>query len=201
MSENADGANDREGGFETQTRREVLLTLGGVTAGAAGYGYGVRPSAGDAPQGERHDESAIDRHVEATRAIAEAVYPTSVSVDRSFIEDRVFGRTEPRPGHIAEVRSAVQTVDEYAVARFGDRISAQPPGRRRQVLRSMGVTEAHPSPNGTTAERVRFYLLNDLLFALFTSPVSSDLTGIENPPGHPGGRDAYRRAPRDGETR
>ncbi|MFO7927635.1 MAG: hypothetical protein ACQET5_00370 [Halobacteriota archaeon] len=201
MSENADGSSGREGNPEARTRREMLLTLGGVTVGAAGYGYGIQPSAGDASQWATHDGSTTDRHVEAARAIAEAVYPTSASVDRAFIEDHVFGRTEPRPGHMDGVRSAIETVDGYAVARFGSRISAHPPERRRHVLRSMGVTEAHPNPNGTAAERIRFYLLNDLLFALLTSPVSGDLTGIENPPGYPGGRGAYRRAPDGGESR
>ena len=72
-------------------------------------------------------------------------------------------------------------------------------GRRRQVLQSMGVTTVHPTADGTTAEQVRFYLVNDLLYVLFTSPKSSELTGIDNPPGHPGGREAYRRGSGEGD--
>jgi hypothetical protein len=133
--------------------------------------------------------------------VANAVYPSDVSVDESFVESRVFGRPEPIPGHFDELRAAVEAVDDYAAARFGRRLVDLPPARRRAALSAMGVTKVHPTDDGTTAERVRFYLLNDLLYAFFTSPISSELTGIENPPGYPGGREAYRRPPEGSERR
>lgn len=196
MSEKVERPDDVDGDSDGRTRRETLLALGGTMVGAAGYGYGVRPSRSEAlHEGSDRERSVPADHVETMTALAAAVYPSSVSVDESFIEDRVFGRTEPRPGHMDELHASIETLDEYATARFGDRIPDLSPERRRAVLRSMGVTESHPDRRGTRAERIRFYLLNDLVFALLTSPMSSDLTGIENPPGHPGGREAYRRAP------
>jgi len=186
---------------EGQTRRDTLLSLGGVTVGAAIYGYGVRPLTTNAGnEGDEPDASVSSDHVETMTALAEAVYPTAVSIDESYIANRVFGRTEPQPGHMDEVYASLDNLEDYARARFGDPIPALSPKRRRAVLRSMGVTESHPKPDGTLAERVRFYVLNDLIYVLFTSPISSDLTGIENPPGHPGGREAYRRAPNGGEN-
>ncbi|GCF12078.1 hypothetical protein Harman_00130 [Haloarcula mannanilytica] len=144
-------------------------------------------------------DPASQYHIDVMTAIARAVYPSAVSVEKSFIESRVFGRIEPKPGHFEGLITTIEAVDSYAQARFGGEITELPPGRRRQVLQSMGVTTVHPTADGTTAERVRFYLINDLLYVLFTSPKSSELTGIDNPPGHPGGREAYQRSPREDE--
>jgi len=45
--------------------------------------------------------------------------------------------------------------------------------------------------------RVRYYLVNDLLFALYSSPTGGKLVGIENPQGHPGGTGSYQQPPND----
>jgi hypothetical protein len=63
------------------------------------------------------------------------------------------------------------------------------------VLDEMGVDTADPDPEGPDPARVRFYVVNDLLFALYASPTGGELVGIENPQGHPGGTDSYRRGP------
>ncbi|MEA5408870.1 hypothetical protein VB773_15715 [Haloarculaceae archaeon H-GB2-1] len=54
---------------------------------------------------------------------------------------------------------------------------------------------AEPNPDGTTAERVRYYLVNEPLYALYASPTGGTLVGIENPQGHPGGTESYQRGP------
>jgi len=200
MSDNTGTRTDLRTDSMNQTRRQTLLTLGGAAVGAGSYGYGSHLLTGEPPfTGQSDGESPSRYHSDAILAVAEAVYPSSVSVDRSFVENYVFGRVEPQPDHFEHVLAAVEAVDDYAQARFGNRITELPADRRRQVLQSMGATEVHPTPDGTTAERVRFYLVNDLLYALLTSPASSDLTGIDNPPGYPGGRDAYQQAPGGGE--
>jgi hypothetical protein len=176
------------------TRRQFLVALGGTTLAAAAYGYGGRATEqSNTKRSGSTGYSARQDRVAAATAVAEAVYPPSVPVDESFIETRVFGRIEPKPGHFDGLAAAIDTVDGYARARFGGSVTALSPGRRRGVLQSMGVTTVHPTADGTAAERVRYYLVNDLLYALFTSPLSSEWTGVDNPPGHPGGRDAYRR--------
>lgn len=172
-----------------------------MAIGAAGYGYGIQPSSTEPITGGSADRSTTERHVETVAAVGNAVYPSSVTVEESFVEERVFGRVEPRTGHFEEVRKAADAVDGYAKARFGERLVELHSDQRRQLLDSMGVAESHPTPDGTTAERIRFYLINDLLFALFSSPESAHLTGIDNPPGYPGGREAYRVGPRDGGNR
>lgn len=197
MSGRSDDATDSRGRDRTATRRRSLLALGCAVLGAAGYGYGVAPNGDRSPlagarDGERPMTSA---RIATLTALAEAVYPPAVDVDRDFVERRIVDRVEPQPGHFDGLVAAIDAVDGRARARFGAPVGVLSVDDRRRVLRSMGVTAVHPAPDGTTAERVRYYLINDLLFALLTSPISSDLTGIENPPGHPGGREAYRRGP------
>ncbi|AEN07868.1 hypothetical protein Halar_0645 (plasmid) [halophilic archaeon DL31] len=190
-----------ESADERPTRRQFLTALGGSALAAAVYGYGVE--AGTATEGstavQSGDHPASQCHVDVLTAVARAVYPSTVSVDSSFVERRVFGRIEPKPGHFERLVAAIEAVDGHAQARFGGAMSEFSAGRRRQVLQSMGVTTVHPTADGTTAEQVRFYLVNDLLYVLFTSPKSSELTGIDNPPGHPGGREAYRRGSGEGD--
>ena len=44
------------------------------------------------------------------------------------------------------------------------------------------------------SDRVRFFVVNELLFALYSSPTGGSLVGIENPVGHPGGTESYQHA-------
>lgn len=190
MTENQPEANDG-----VPTRRQFLTALGGTALAAAGYGYGTnsgRSVAADSAATPSPHPASED-HIDALTAIAGAVYPSDVSVESSFIESHVFGRVEPEPDHFENLVTAIEAVDDYARARFGGGVTDLSAGRRRQVLQSMGVTTVHPTDDGTTAEQVRFYVVNELLYALFTSPVGGELLGVDNPPGHPGGREAYQR--------
>lgn len=186
-----------DGTEESLSRRGMLIGLSGAVAGSAAYGYGSewagsRSAPGDADSDERDISST---RIATLQSVASAVYPSAIDVDSDFIERQVLDRTEPRPDHFDEMESAIETVDTYAKARFGDRMKELSEDDRRRVLHSVGATRVRPTADGTTAERVRYYLINDLLYALFTSALSSELTGIENPPGHPGGREAYQRGP------
>jgi hypothetical protein len=42
---------------------------------------------------------------------------------------------------------------------------------------------------------VRYYVVNELLLALYASPTGGELVGIENPQGHPGGTASYQQGP------
>ena len=161
------------------SRRQFLIALGGIAFTAAGYGYGT-----DAPESLAADSAtesssypAAETHIDALTAIASAVYPSEVSIKRSFIESRVFGRVEPEPDHFDNLVTVIEAVDDHASARFDGRIADLSAGRRRQVLQSVGVTTVHPTADGTTAEQVRFYLVGDLLYILFTSPAGGKLLG------------------------
>lgn len=196
MTKHQHGADD-----STLTRRQLFSALGGTALAAAVYGYGIDSdrSLSAASKTDSSAHPASQYHIEVLTALAESIYPTAVSVKHSFIESRVFGRVEPEPDHFENLITSVEAVNKYARQRFGGEIPDISAGRRRTVLHSMGVTTVHPIADGTTAEQIRFYLVNDLLYALFTSPVGGELMGIDNPPGYPGGLEAYRRGPDGGE--
>ncbi|MFB6151634.1 MAG: gluconate 2-dehydrogenase subunit 3 family protein [Haloarculaceae archaeon] len=164
------------------TRRDALVALGALGIGSYGAG---RIRGGDAD----------DHRVETIRAVAEVVYPSQVAVDREFVETWVDGRIHADEAYERESRAAIAALDETARREFGSAFAALSPGRRTAVFRRLGVDRVHSDRDGTTASRVRYYLVNELLYALYRTPVGGRLFGIENPPGYPGGRAAYREGP------
>ncbi|WP_254538080.1 gluconate 2-dehydrogenase subunit 3 family protein [Halomarina litorea] len=174
----------------TLSRRDALAALAGTTLGATALGYGPGALAADGA-----DEPATDARVAAATAVAAVVYPSAVTVDASFVRRRVFGRPEPLPGHFDGLARAIDTVDEFCVARFDRPVAALDPADRHRALAQLGVYAVHANPEGSVAERVRYYLVNDLLYALFTHPTGGELLGNPNPPGWPGGTDVYQRGP------
>jgi len=58
----------------------------------------------------------------------------------------------------------------------------------------MTVDTAGPDPDGVAGERIRYYLVNELLYAFYASPTGAGLVGLENPRPIPAGR---RRTGRD----
>jgi hypothetical protein len=59
----------------------------------------------------------------------------------------------------------------------------------------MAVDRTGSSPNGNIPERIRYYVVNQLLYGLYTAPTGGRLLGIENPVGHPGGFESYQKEP------
>lgn len=168
------------------TRRDALVALGGIGGGAAAVGTARKGSFDGLDQ-----EEVTDR----LHAVAEAIYPSDLEIDRSFVSTYVIGRLDGRDGYVREQADALSGLDVHARRRTGRAVTALAPSDRRSVLRSMGVHTAHPNPDGTLQERVRYFVVNDLLYVLFSTPTGSELVGVENPPGHPGGREAYQRGP------
>jgi hypothetical protein len=161
------------------TRRDALAALSAVAAGGAGC---------------LDSGSALGDHERATLvAVAEVIYPSEVDGVASFVRDYAVGRAEDDPDHREGVEEAVTALDRQAEAFHDAPFSeaADPDG----VLRGMGVDGADPDPDGERRERVRYYLVNDLLYALYASPTGGELAGIENPQGHPGGVASYRHLP------
>lgn len=169
------------------TRRDALVALGvaGTTAGSA-YTFSRLDTA---------EEPSAERVVESLPPVAEVVYPSEVDVTREFLETYVVGRVEERDGYLNGVVEALDTLDGYTRRLRGEEFDDTPQKKRDQLLRNMGVDEAEPDPDGTDAERVRYYVVNELQYALYTSPVGGRLVGIENPVGYPGGLESYRREP------
>lgn len=185
------------------TRRDALAALAAVgvggTAGGALSG-GVVPPRGDAgrhgPAATSDPEVEIDADVlDSLTAAAEVLYPSAVDGHDEFVQTYVVGRLADRPAYRRGLVRAVSDLEATALDWFGASLAELAVGTRGRLLRELGVETADPDPEGTVSDRIRFYVVNDLLFALYTSPTGGRLVGIENPVGYPGGTESYRRGP------
>lgn len=197
MNHDDTGTDSDEAGTDTElTRRDALAALtatGAATALGGSLSWAVLAGGED----EGGDERGFSEHERATLvALAEELYPSTVTGVAEFVERYTVGRVRDRPEYAAGMREALATLDEYAEDWADDRFVDLDTERREDTLRIMGVPTADPEPDGIDPERVRFYLVNELLFALYTSPTGGELVGIENPQGHPGGTTSYRQGPR-----
>ncbi|MFB6269181.1 MAG: gluconate 2-dehydrogenase subunit 3 family protein [Halobacterium sp.] len=169
------------------TRRDVLAALA-ATGAAVG--------AGAVLHSELDDDSPIGSHdVETLVAVAGVVYPSEVDGVASFVREYSVNRVRDRPEYAAGVADAVSELDDYAREWYDDDFAALDADDRDRALSGLGVDAADPVPDGTDRERVRYYLVNELLYALFTTPTGGELAGIENPQGYPGGTASYQRGP------
>ncbi|WP_336327909.1 gluconate 2-dehydrogenase subunit 3 family protein [Halovenus sp. HT40] len=177
------------------TRRDAIAALGAVGgAGAAAYGYTRLQADGEEPsdQSERSDEHVVETMV----AVAEVVYPSELSGIEPFVEEFVTARLAEED-HAAGIREAITVLDEHTKTWYDERFTALPAVSRENALADLGADVVDEDPEGSTAERVRYYVVNELLLALYSSPTGGKLVGIENPQGHPGGTESYQQGPAD----
>lgn len=182
------------------TRRDAAAALAAVGAS------GVAVFAGRQVQQDKDDPSVradsdgetelpSDERVQATlTAIAEVVYPDDLSGIDEFVAGFLEGRLA-RPDHAVGIRTAVTELDERGRAWHGSRVTDLSEGVRDRLLREIGADSAEEDPAGTTAERIRYFIVNELLLALYSSPVGGKLVGIENPQSNPGGIESYTQGP------
>lgn len=175
------------------TRRDALAALAG--AGIVGGGAGATASRLLGPDDSDGGGTVPDWIIDALVATAEVVYPSEVSGVRDFVETYSEGRIAAREDYQRGVREAIGVLDEQAETWYDQPFADLRPGLRDALLRNFGVAAADPAPNGTSPEQVRFYVVNELQYALYTSPAGGRLLGIENPQGHAGGIDSYQRGP------
>ena len=179
------------------TRRDAAAALAAIGA-TGGVALGVRRAAdgagADAATPTRDDTPSDEAVRTAMTALAEPVYPEAVSGIESFVEAFLEGRLDGSP-HDAGVRAAVDEVESAARSWYDAPVTDLPAGEREQVLRELGADTPAADPNGSTAERVRYYVVNELLLALYASPTGGELVGIENPQGYAGGAESYQRGP------
>lgn len=133
-----------------------------------------------------------DDDVRTLVAVAEVVYPSEASPTDEFVENYVGRLPEPRT---QTVLRTVRSLDAHARRERGRPFSVLPEAERDALLRSMGVDRTGSDPEGALSERVRYYVVNQLLYGLYTSPRGSALVGIDNPVGHAGGYESYQKPP------
>ena len=177
------------------TRRDAAAALAAIGATGGVAAIGMSRTRRDREGGPRPIEDASDDRVRATlTAVAEVVYPSEVSGIEEFVGGFLEGRLS-EGAHANGVRDTVAELDEHARSWYDRRVTELSVEERDRLLREVGADTAEEDPDGTTAERVRYYVVNELLLALYSSPKGGKLVGIENPQGYPGGAESYKRGP------
>ena len=195
------------------TRRDAVAALAAVGATVGGGVLAGRfepPRADDGAEGDPGDSTDSDGDVSLSTdlldlldAVAEVVYPDGVDNRRAFVDSYVVGRVAERPAYREGLREAAAQLDAVARDWHDAPYADLDADTRDRLLRDLGVETADPDPEGPITDRIRFYVVNDLLFAFYSSPTGGRLVGIENPIGHPGGTESYQRpstSPTDGDS-
>lgn len=184
------------------TRRDALAALAAVGAGAGATSAlrtesrrAARSSDGTSVDGDRSPASLDDHELETLTAIAHVVYPSAITEVEAFVRTFFRGRVESRPALAAGISATVTRLDELGRDWHGATLVDLDPDTRERLLDEVGADTAEAAPSGSPAERVRYYLVNELLLALYASPTGGELVGLENPQGYPGGLDSYQRGP------
>lgn len=175
------------------TRRDAIsvLVTTGVLSGAKAADLSHEPEAA----GTDGDSAVREATLRTLVDLAEVLYPTRVEGVETFVR-RVSGERLARDeARRAGVRDAIGELEAHARILYDEGVDELEATQRDRLLVSMGVATADPRPDGTAAERVRYYLVNELLYTLYTSPTGAELVGLENPQGHAGGLESYRRGP------
>lgn len=167
-------------------RRDVLKALGAA---------GVTVGGGAALMEWTADEQFDDHDRRTLHAVAQTVYPSELQGIETFVDGFVSGRVEADAERADALADAVTTLDDYSREWEDSPFRELDVVTRDETLRAMGVDIADPDPVGTPRERVRYYLVNELLYGLYSSPTGGELVGLENPQGHPGGTGSYQRPP------
>jgi len=167
------------------TRRDAVSALTALGGSVAVAGCSGAEQTAQQPDAEIRETMV---------AAAEVLYPDAVTgIDdfvNTFLDSRLDGET-----HAAGVADAVAAVNDRAQSWYDDRFAELSAADRDSLLREMAADTAEPRRDGSTAEEVRYYVVNELLLALYSSPTGGELVGIENPQGHAGGIDSYQRGP------
>ena len=157
------------------TRRDAVtaLTAAGITATAGCSG--LSGSSGDA------DPTTV------LVGLAEVLYPSEVEPTADFIETFMFGRISDEESYRKDLTDGIETLNRLASEQQGGDFHTLSPGQRTAVIENTDLRTGPSEPDGSDVERVNYYLLDELLFAFYSSPTGGDLIGNQNPRGFPGG--------------
>lgn len=173
------------------TRRHAVAAL--AAAGAVGAG-----AVDEALSNVDGDLTGSD--VRTLEAAAAVLYPDAASVSREFVETYVVGRRGFGDDFLAGVRDALDVLRSTSRRETGRAFPSLSPALRDDVLRATGADRAASDPDGTAAQRVRYYVVDELLYAFYASPAGAELVGSGNPTGYPGGTEAYQQPPGGGRA-
>ncbi|WP_144921693.1 hypothetical protein [Halorubrum salsamenti] len=159
------------------TRRQALLGLVGASSvGGLGVYELLDRTATDA--------TISDAGMNGLLTVADIVHPAAPEDVEPVISAYVGRLSHDR---IRGVVRALSELDSRSRRHFGASFGALSRAQGERLLTTLGVNRVQSRPEGTLAERVRYHLVNAVLYALLTRPAGTELFGIGNPVGFPGG--------------
>lgn len=173
------------------TRRDAMAALA-----ASGVAVGVGSTLLGPDRAEAGPDRLDDHDRDTLVAVAEVVYPAEVTGIDAFVTTYLRERAADDPEYAAPASAAVETLDDLGREWFDGGFVDLDGETRDRLLREAGADVADPDPDGLPGARIRYYLVNEVLYALYASPKGGKLVGLENPQGHPGGLASYQRGPR-----
>lgn len=120
-------------------------------------------------------------------ALAEVLYPSEAEPTSEFVETFMYGRINDEEAYRAELESGVETLNRLANDQHGEDFHALDADQRVSVIENTDLRTGASDEEGSDVERTNYYLLDELLFAFYSSPVGGELVGSTNPRGFPGG--------------
>lgn len=168
------------------SRRDAVAALGALGA-TGGLGAVTVHLGRDDASGSHPDDHTVTR---VQRAMATVLYPDEVTGVGPFVDRFLAGRLDGSE-HAAGMRDTIGDLQAVADDWYQTDVPAMSAAQRDRFLVELGADTAAEDPTGTLAERTRFFVVNELLLALYTSPTGGELVGLENPQGHPGGSTSY----------
>jgi len=175
------------------TRRDALAALSAAGVAVGGAVVADRAVDGetlgdDLLGSETDDESTFNESARQTLvAVAEVVYPSELDGIEGFVETYTEGRLLADESRRRSVATTLSELDEVSREWESTAFTNLDTDTRDELLRELAVDTADPDPEGLLPGRVRYYVVNDLLYALYASPTGGELAGTPNPIGHPGG--------------
>jgi hypothetical protein len=115
------------------------------------------------PAGDTLTRAEVDQLI----AVADNVYPSELTEHETFVESYVTGLPGERQ---RSVSSTLTELDTYARRTRGAPLADLSPDEREGVLRELAVDRVGSDPEGFFPERVRYFVVNQLLYGLLKSP-------------------------------
>jgi hypothetical protein len=170
------------------SRRDALTALAaaGITA-TAGCGSseddGSETNTDDGSTEEQPDLTSMETLV----AVGEVLYPSDVEVTEEFVETFMFGRITDEAAYEEELNAGIETLDGLAMDQHGEPFGSLDESQRVTLFEESELRSGDSVPDGSDIERVNYHILDELLFAFYSSPTGGEMVGNTNPRGYPGG--------------
>lgn len=158
------------------TRRDAVtaLTAAGITATAGCAGL-TGDGGGDA------EPKAV------LVGLADVLYPSDVEPTAEFIETFLYGRISDEESYREELTAGIETLNRLAADEQGGAFHTLSADQQVAVIENTDLRSGPSEPDGSDVARVNYYLLDELLFAFYSSPTGGELIDNKNPRGYPGG--------------